>query len=100
MDEHRQGMSKGGTMRIEFSSYGPSGHGELERHSLEVKEGTTVKALLDDLSTLLATNSDRDAAVSGARFVVVNGIYVTPRDWGRQLRNGDAVTVLPFVAGG
>jgi molybdopterin converting factor small subunit len=80
-------------MRIELKLYASLGkympQVPLEKKSgcLEIQEGTTIKALLEELKVPLET----------VKLIFVNGVHAKDDD---VLKEGDRLVVFPPVAGG
>jgi molybdopterin converting factor small subunit len=88
-------------LRLKVSLWSSFGRGEVTPHELTMPVGTTVDELLGHLSGLVGQDLRVEIGSGQARFLAINGApCVMPRDLTRKLQDGDAVALLPFIAGG
>jgi len=88
-------------LRLKVSLWSSIGYGEVTLRELTMPVGTTIDDLLGHLSGLVGQDLRTEIGSGQARFLAINGApCVMPRDLTRKLQDGDAVALLPFIAGG
>jgi molybdopterin converting factor small subunit len=88
-------------IRVRFYYWEPNTRGGSHPRVVEVPHGTTLEDLLAHLSLMEGRELRAQIAPHGSRFVTINGEHCpVPQDLGRILKDGDEVSLLPFVAGG
>jgi molybdopterin converting factor small subunit len=101
MNEDAAQMEGTGSLRLKISLWGSPEQYDFVPPELTMPAGATLDDLLARLSILVGWDLRTGIAGARAHFLTINGAHCAlPSDLTRALNDGDAVALLPFIAGG